>query len=277
MFRDEFRLRHFKLWHPVHREFADSKWLPLPVFVMYRVIILTYNLGWLIYNIYLTGAKLFIYLTNWTYTILVIYFAFATILSCKALYDDLKREQEAASSQKREETPMVEIKTGSGDEDSEEPVMSAREKDVLRFEHKLLWLMHIISATGGLWVTAGYWSVVFKDDPINANNITKHALNSVFMLIDTSLSSIPVRVVHWLYALLYFAVYLIFSVFYWLLGGTNIKGRPYIYSALNYEDFNAKVGGLLVVFLLLVLPLFHLFLFGITKLRDHLHKKYKSI
>ena len=242
---------------------------------MYRLIILAYNLAWLIYNIYSSGGKLFIYLTNWTYTILVVYFVLATILSCIALYSDLQIERQASPSPKSREAPPVEIEMGSGDED-EGPTESAREQDALRWEHKLLWLIHIISATGGLWVTAGYWSVLFDNDSVNANNITKHALNSVFMLIDTCLSSIPVRLVHWVYALLYFVVYLAFSVIYWQLGGTNLQGKPYIYGALNYSDFKSKIGGLLVVFLLLVLPLLHLFLLGVAKLRDYLHKKYND-
>ena len=242
---------------------------------MCRIIILSYNLAWLIYNIYRSKAKLFIYLTNWTFTILVIYFAFATTLSCKALYDDLKKKREAAPSPKSKETPVVEIEMGSGDED-DDLVDSAGEKDALRFEHKLFWLIYVISATGGLWVTVGYWTVLVGDDIIDANNITKHALNSVFMLIDTCLCSIPVRLVHWLYALLYFAVYLAFSVIYWQLGGTNIQGKPYIYGALNYSDFKTKIGILLVVFLLVVLQILQLVLFGVTKLRDHLHKKYND-
>ena len=192
----------------------------------------------------------------------------------------MAKERQASLGPNSKETPPVEIEMESEDENegpTKSPLIeSAREKDVLRWEHKLLWLIHTVSATGGLWVTTGYWSLLFDNDSVNANKITKHALNSVFMLIDTCLSSIPVRLVHWLYPLLYFVVYLAFSLIYWQLGGTNIHGKPYIYSALNYDDFKAKIGGLLVVFLLLVLPLLHLFLFGITKLRDYLHKKYND-
>ena len=240
---------------------------------MYRLIVLAYNLAWLIYNIYKTGGKLFIFLTNWTFTLLNMYFILATTLSCIALYKDMKN-REAPSGQSRE-TPVVAIEMGPGAEE-EDSGERARENDALRWEHKLLWFIYILSATAGLWVTAGYWSVLVGDDIINANNITKHALNSVFMLIDTWLSSIPIRLVHWLYALLYLATYVLFSVIYWLLGGTNNQGKPYIYLALNYDDFQAKIGGLLVFFMLIVLPLLHLFLFGVTKLRNYLHKRYRD-
>lgn len=254
------------------------QWLPLPIFVLHRFIILAYNFGWLVYNIHVTGAKLFIYVSNWNYSLLVIYFAFASILSLKALYNDLQDEGEDSNGK---QIPLVEFEMGSGDEDNDAG-SDARENadDALRLEHKLLWLMHTISSNGGLFVTVVYCGLLFQGDSVgakgDANNITKYVLNSVFMLIDTCLSSVPVRIVHWLYAVLYFAVYLMFSVIYWRLGGTNNQGKPYIYSALNYEDFRAKTGGLLIVFLLLVLPLFQLFLFGVTKLRDHLHRKHKG-
>ena len=241
---------------------------------MYRLIVLAYNLAWLIYNIYKEGGKLFIFLTNWTYTLLNFYFVLATTLSCIALYNDMKNREEAPSGQSRETAPVVEVEMGPGNENNVDSGESAREKDALRWDHKLLWLIYTLSATGGLWITVGYWTVLVEDDTVDANNITKHALNSVFMLIDTCLSSIPVRLVHWLYVLLYFVVYLLFSVIYWQLGGTDTEGNPYIYRALNYNDFKAKIGGLLVVFLLLVLPLLHLFWFGVTKLRNYLHKWY---
>ena len=152
----------------------------------------------------------------------------------------------------------------------------AGDKDALQCHHKFLWFIHVIAATTALFITAGYWKIMRGDDPVDANNITKHALNSVFMVIDTSLSAIPVRLLHYLYALLYILIYLAFTVIYWLLGGTNNQGNPYIYEMLDYDNFKPIVGGLIVVSLLVGLPVWHLILFGITKLRDHLHRKYKA-
>ena len=96
------------------------------------------------------------------------------------------------------------------------------------------------------------------------------------MVIDTSLSAIPVRLLHFLYVLLYFLIYLVFTVIYWLLGGTGYQGNTYIYKRLDYENFRPINGGLVVIFLLLVLPFLHLILFSITKLRDYLYRKYNK-
>ena len=239
----------------------------------YRVIVTAYNLGWLFYNMYLFGAKLFIYLTNWTFLILNIYFVYATTLSCIALYKDVKKQNEAVPKASGKDGPDEYIEIGTGDDSNR---TNAREVDNLRLHHKIFWVIYVISATAGLWITAGYWTILFENDTVDANNITKHALNSVFMVIDTSLSSIPIRLFHWVYALLYLVIYILFSVFYWLAGGTNNQGKPYIYSALNYGDFPTTTAILIVVFLLVVLPILHLIYFGLTKLRDYFYKKYKS-
>ena len=242
---------------------------------MIRLIVTAYNVAWLIYNIRKFGAKLFIFLTNWSFTILNIYFVYATTLSCIALYQDRRNDTQTTPSTGDQ---VVELEMGSVDGNGNGAVEreESRENDALQFHHKFLWFLYVISATAGVWITAGYWTVLVGDDLIDGNNITKHALNSVFMVLDTCLSAVPIRLFHSLYPFLYLVIYIIFSVIYWLLDGTNIEGEAFIYEALNYNDFDPTFGGLLAVFILVVLPVLHLILFGITKLRDNLYRKYKA-
>ena len=192
----------------------------------------------------------------------------ATVLPCIALFKDVKKKR-------GKETSALEMAEESRDE-VDEPLVSTGEKDALQWQHKLLWLLHIISSTGGLFVTVGYWTVLKGNEKVDANNITKHLLNSVFMVIDMWLSRIPVRLIHCFYVFLYFIVYILFSVIYWLLGGTNVEEKQYIYKPLNYNHLEPRIAGLLVLFLLVVLPLLHLFFFGLTKLRDHLYEKFTA-
>lgn len=236
------------------------------------MIVTGYNFAWLVYNIYLYRAKLFIFLTNWTYLILNLYFLKATTLSFCAFCNEYRDCRETHPSANDKQEPSVEVEMGSGDDNpgaGETTTEEARESDALRLHHKIMWLLYIISANAGLLVTVGYWTVLYEDDePIDVNNITKHALNSVFMLIDTFLSSVPVRLFHAVYALLYIVIYLAFTVAYWQLGGTNIQGEPYIYKLLDYNNIEASTGCLVAFFLLLVLPVLQLILFGLVKLRD---------
>ena len=253
------------------------QWLSLPFFLAYRLIVTAYNFAWLIYNIYKYQAKLFIFLTNWTYLILNVYFLQATTLTLCALCCECKTRREASPSMT--ETQVVEM--GSGDDSgnqNDKATTEVREEDALRLPQKIFWLFYIVSASAGLLVTAGYWTVLFEEDePVDANNITKHALNSVFMVIDTFLSSIPVRLFHSVYPLLYIIVYLAFTVIYWQLGGTNMQGQPYIYSLLDYNNFEASTGCIIAFFLLLVQPVLQLMLFGLVKLRDYVHPTHKAM
>ena len=156
---------------------------------------------------------MFIYLTNWTYTILNIYFVFATTLSCIALYKDLKKETETITLAADEQAAEIEMEHGNyGAVDEERD--DASEKDALLCHHKLFWFFHVIAATTGFSITVVFWSVLKDepDNPVDANSITKHALSSVFMVIDTSLSAIPVRLMHYLYAFLYILIYIVFTV-----------------------------------------------------------------
>ena len=214
------------------------QWLSLPFFLAYRLIVTGYNFAWLIYNIYKYQAKLFIFLTNWTYLILNLYFLQATTMTFCALYGEYKRRRGASSSINGTQ-PSVD--KGSGDNNADQNENSrteeAREEDVVRLSQKISWLLYVISANNSLLITAGYWAlrILFEvDEPIDANNITKHTLNSVFMVIDTFLSSIPVRLFHSVYPLLYIIIYLAFTVVYWQLGGTSIEGQYFICRLPNF-------------------------------------------
>ena len=257
--------------------FFAFQWLSLPFFLAYRLIVTAYNFAWLIFNIYKYQAKLFIFLTNWTYLILNLYFIQATTLTLSALYCEYKKHKGASSS--TNETQAL-VEKGSGDDNAnqnEKTTEEALEEDALRLPQKIFWLLYIISANVGLLITAGYWTILLEDEPIDVNNITKHALNSVFMVMDTFLSSIPVRLFHSAYTLLYIIMYLAFTVVYWQLGGTNNQGQPYIYKLLDYNNFKASTGCLIAFFLLLVQPVLQLMLFGLVKLRDHLRPKHKAM
>ena len=183
-------------------------------------------------------------------------------------------ERRGASYNSNQTRPSVEKGSGDGNANqNEKTTEEVREKDVLRLPWKISWFLYVISANNSLLITVGYWTlrILFEvDEPIDGNNITKHSLNSVFMVIDTFLSSIPVHLFHSVYPLLYVIVYIAFTVVYWKLGGTNYEGQPYIYKLLDYSNFEASTGCIITFSLLLVQPVLQLMLFGLVRLRDHL-------
>ena len=136
--------------------------------------------------------------------------------------------------------------------------------------HKVSWMLYIISANNSLVVTVVYWTLLYTGFQVREADVAFHLLNSVFMLTETCLSSIPVQLVHVVYAMLYGVLYLLFSVVYWLLGGTNDSGDKFIYPILNYESEPYAAVVLAVLYGLVGLPLAQLINFGFFRLRCYL-------
>lgn len=138
-----------------------------------------------------------------------------------------------------------------------------------KWYHKVSWVFYIIAANNAVLVTVVYWSLLYTGFHIREADVAFHLLNSVFMLIETCLSSIPVQLLHIVYAVLYGVVYFLFSVVFWLLGGTT-GGNKYIYPILDYESKPAKAAVVVVLYGLVGLPVAQLLIFGLFKLRCYL-------
>lgn len=138
-----------------------------------------------------------------------------------------------------------------------------------KWYHKVSWVFYIIAANNSVLVTVVYWSLLYTGFHIREADVAFHLLNSVFMLIETCLSSMPVQLLHIVYAVLYGVVYFLFSVVYWLLGGTS-DGNKYIYPILDYESKPAKAAVLVALYGLVGLPVVQLLIFGLFKLRCYL-------
>ena len=139
-----------------------------------------------------------------------------------------------------------------------------------KWYHKVAWFFYIIAANNSLLVTVVYWSLLYSGYKIGELDVTFHLLNSVFMVIETCVSSIPVRLYHVVYAMLYGVLYLVFTVVYWLLGGSDPAGNRYIYPILDYESEPSAAAILVVLYGLVGLPAAQLFNFGLFRLRCYL-------
>lgn len=103
-----------------------------------------------------------------------------------------------------------------------------------------------------------------------------HAVNSIIMLLDIFISARPCYLLHFYQPLIAVFCYIIFSVIYWVAGGVDNDGNPYIYSILDWSSFSipdhpsplfplVSIGLLLIPFAYAILWCLHL-------LRDYLHK-----
>ena len=125
--------------------------------------------------------------------------------------------------------------------------------------------MQNVAYNSAMCVVVLYWSLVY--DP-TANDgrvfldVNLHALNALFVLVDATLVASPVRIFHFVYAILFGVVYAVFTVVYWTVGGTNAVGRPYVYAVLDYGERPGIAAACIVVSVLVGIPTIQLVLYG---------------
>ena len=146
--------------------------------------------------------------------------------------------------------------------------------DNLLAHHKAFWFIYTIAANVGVMLSIGYWTVIYDGEPIGVRNVSKHILNAVLMLVETVVSSVPVRLYHTVYAMIFSALYIAFTAIYWAAGGTDEKGNSYVYKALDWSNVNATITIIIPVFLVVITPLMQLLIYGLYKLRFWLATKF---
>ena len=110
---------------------------------------------------------------------------------------------------------------------------------------------------------------------IEFSDITVHALNSAYILVDhTFLSGLPVNLAHFYHTLIYVGIYSIFNVVYCVLGGTNPLKENYIYEQLDWENSPVQSSINIVLWLVFGIAIFHTFVFALYKLRKIIYLKY---
>lgn len=227
------------------------------------------------------SPKLLIYLTIWSYLLLTVNFislSVVTIISCVRQWTRLDSRVEANDTNSNgrlssneeandnflqrdnERTEQQEYQNGTGEERT--------------IYGKLVWLLWIVSSGIGLIVTLLYWTIVARSSRSSFLDVSFHALNSVFILIELFTNSIPVNLLHGLYVMIFGSVYVLFTVIYWAAGGLSSRGKSYIYNVTDYENGKpAFIAGTMIISAFVIIPLVQLFLFGLYQLRCHFRRK----
>jgi len=137
--------------------------------------------------------------------------------------------------------------------------------------HKVAWFFYIIASNNSFMVTIVYWNFLYNGSKIGEADVSFHLLNSVFMLTETCLSAVPVRLLHVIYAELYGLLYLIFTVVFWRSGGSDANGNNFIYPILDYKDKPYTAAKFIILYALVGLPASQMINFGLFKLRCYLN------
>lgn len=84
-------------------------------------------------------------------------------------------------------------------------------------------------------VTLLYWMLVYSGHTSFAD-VHAHAVNSAVMLLDLTVSRLPLQLKHAYCPALYISVYMAFNATWCLNGGRDADGNPYIYGVLTVRD-----------------------------------------
>lgn len=118
---------------------------------------------------------------------------------------------------------------------------------------KFYWMLWNHSICFAIVISVIYWTLLFKhENHSGLNNYLVHATNSIVLIIDLLIIRHPHRVLHFLYPMACGSFYMIFTLVYTLLGGTDRNRYNFVYPVLNWINQPTKatiVGVGCVVFL----------------------------
>ena len=99
------------------------------------------------------------------------------------------------------------------------------------------------------------------------SSLQLHLVNTLLVLLEHAVSAVPVRVLHVLYPIIYGVIYMIFSLVYWT--GDH---RRVMYDILDWNKPAATVGFVMLIGFVVV-PVIHLAIYGLYRIRLATYKK----
>ncbi|GBP88031.1 Protein rolling stone [Eumeta japonica] len=102
-------------------------------------------------------------------------------------------------------------------------------------------------------------------------DVAVHAINSVLMLVELAVAAHPSRLAHFYHPLAFGLVYLLFGVIYYLAGGLDPSGNPYIYPVIDWTKPGQTT--LVVLATALFLLFLHVLVVALAAGRDALARR----
>ncbi len=126
-------------------------------------------------------------------------------------------------------------------------------------------------------ITTIYWPVLFDDKGKTALELTiefqVHLVGTILLFIDLCVSAFTMRFLHFVFPLLYGAMYVIFSLVYYAAGGVTASGSTAIYPILDWGNKPLETVGIVALAGVLGLIGYSLF-YGVYRLRVKIFVKY---
>lgn len=223
----EFKFDNFRCNSVAERQFHYLQWNENKyLFFCYRTITFVYTSSWFIY--YNINEKFYYEkLVDWVVFALTLHFAVAFFNS---IYSTFFHTLAGSTTLIIEKIPWY-CKTN--------------------------WILFNIAATTSLFSGFMFWSDSahhLSSDNNKSSLLQKHIVNIVFTVAETFMVDFPVRVLHFIYPLLFSSAYLI-----WIWSINVSREKLEISPFLNYEYFSGLSKLIDVVTLLFVIPCHHIF------------------
>ena len=121
------------------------------------------------------------------------------------------------------------------------------ESDQTSWYQKIHWLLSTVGTSVALSVVVLYWVAIYDEDQeVDGVNANTHLTNGIVAVFDIWFSGTPVRILHFVYPILYGAAFAVFSGIYFAAGGEDPSGNPYIYEVLDYGNNPKKAAGICI-------------------------------
>ncbi|KAH9508152.1 hypothetical protein Btru_054868 [Bulinus truncatus] len=282
--KSEFSLSKFGLGHQHPALFISSQWrCSRCMYVLWRIFWFLWNLGWniaspVVMSIYdvrtaAEGAKWFIYLTNTTLLLTTLTCALDAVVVCyltftrrgREIIDSWTQDGHVASSPPLKEDILFQ---------GQFILISGFQQCTTPWYMKLTWLLYNIIGSSNILVTIMYWAVVY-DGSTDVIQVVINTINTVFVISNICVTAMPCQLFHFIYPVVYGALYFIFTYIYFVAGGTNIQSLDVIYNALDWHKAHPTVVGV-VIGVVVCVPIAHLLLFALYTFRLFVYSKLNS-
>lgn len=241
----------------------------------------TFWLGYFVHadNVITAGLPWGVFLTNWTYTLLMIYLSChclaAFLFHASAVWHHGCRNYSCCSLARSDEHARMFVTNGSslGENDGYERILSNLEENIAITASNsppwylcLVWVLFSAASSSAVVVSAVFYVALLPQlqgaDGLSLENLQVHLLNSVLVLLEHWVTGVPYRLLHVVYPLIYGVIYALFSVVYWAID----HGHVIYPDILDWNKPGPTVGYVLLIGVVLI-PLVHGLFFSLYKLR----------
>lgn len=241
----------------------------LPVKWQYQMLYLVYR--WIIAIFFVVeigvtgyeqhdGAKYFIYLTNLGFMMLTLY----TVWSATAVTYRFIRVHACRRVEEEDEENYQDIDPSTIEKHSTQGCCGVGTNSISWYQ-MANWLLFTTGVEIALGITLLFWSLLYHPGSdfnyVTNSNLVLHLVNGITALLETWLTSIPVRLLHVIYPMTFGAGYIVFTGIYFVANGTDPRGNHSIYPVLDYKNNAGYAVGVDLIAIFVLAPLLHLLFF----------------